>query len=155
MKRIFLPLFIAAIVVSACGKDDSAPSENRTQILVSAPWKYDTAGIDADGNGEIDTAIPSNMLESCELDNTIKFNADGTGVVDEGPTKCSDSNPQTANFTWSFNTSQNVITFSNSIFPGLTGPVDVRSITHDNLVLSKQVEVGFPIPVTVIVKLKH
>lgn len=155
MKKILLIPATALVVLFACGKDDEGTAGGNMQVITSSSWKYDTAGIDADGNGEIDSPLPGGLIQNCDRDNTIKFNSDGTGVVDEGASKCNANNPQTSNFTWSFNNAQNEINFSDTVFNGLTGAVQIRALTNTSLVLSKNVNVGLPILVPVVVRLKH
>ena len=155
MKKTFLISTVALFVIFACGKDDDGTQMSNMQVISSASWKFDTAGIDADNNGQIDSPLPPGLIQNCDRDNTIKFNNDGGGIVDEGATKCDPNAPQTANFTWAFNNAQNEINFSDTVFNGLTGAVKIRELTNSSLVLSKQVSTGLPLLVNVLVKLKR
>ena len=154
VKLLFLALF--ALSVYSCSKDDDDDDPvTNVELISSSAWKFDTAGIDANGDGTIDAPIPDDMLESCDTDNTILFRTDGTGTIDEGPTKCDDANPQSVGFTWAFKNNETVINFTDTLFGGLTGDVTIRRLTSSELELAKQVNVGLPIEIPVIVRLKH
>ena len=156
MKLKLLFFALLAFSVYSCSKDDDddGPVTN-VELISASAWKFDTAGIDANRDGTIDAAIPEDMLESCDTDNTILFRTDGTGTIDEGATKCDDSNPQSVGFTWSFKNNETVINFSDTLFGGLTGDVTIRRLTATQLELAKEVNIGLPIEIPVIVRLKH
>lgn len=153
MKRILIAISVIT-VIAACGKDDDGAPQTNRQLLTASVWKYDTAGIDLDGNGEIDNAIPNGYILPCHKDNTILFKDNETGEVNEGPLKCNQTDPQTANFTWSTNNNQNVINFSDTIFGQISGDVTIKKITASELVLTKQISVG-PITAPALIRLKH
>jgi hypothetical protein len=144
-------LLIAAPFIS-CKKGNNAPT--KTELLAKAAWKYDNAGLDMNRDGTADAPVPPGFLQACDLDNTITFNSDGTGIVDEGGTKCNGTNPQTAPFTWSFKDNEQVINFSNAIFGGLNGDVKAKTINDNQLELHKEINVSSTI-VNVIIFLKH
>jgi hypothetical protein len=50
---------------------------------------------------------------ACELDDFMKFQADGTLVVDQGPTKCDLAAPQTATQTWRFARNETELVYDN------------------------------------------
>ena len=110
MKRLkFTSLIIAAVsstmFLGACKKDDK-PSKTKAQLLAQGTWKFDKAGIDADKNGTIDQDSPP---DACSADNFFTFSSDGTGVMDEGATKCDGADPQTVPFTWVLKNNDTVI----------------------------------------------
>ncbi len=154
MKQIILAacVVVVAISFSACKKGGGS-AKTKTDLLVQAAWKYDNAALDADRNGTPDAPVPPGFLQSCDLDNTITFNANGTGVVDEGGTKCVSTNPQTAPFTWGLKDNEQIITFTNIAFGGLNGDVKLKTINETQLELHKEVNIGTI--VNVIVYLKH
>lgn len=143
---------VAAVVGTACSKDSGGASN--TDLITSAAWKYDTAGIDVNSDGFIDTGVPPGYLNNCDKDNVLTFKSDGTGTVDEGPSKCDPANPQTAAFTWAFTGSQ-TINFPTAILTGISGDVTLLKLTSTELHLSKSVSIGGPVPVNVVVHLKH
>ena len=156
---MFRNLFLIALgiaVFASCSKDDDSKGEpTKTQLLTTVPWKYDTAGIDANGDGTIDTALPDGTVEDCDKDNTFTFQADGTGTADEGPTKCDPTNPQTMTFNYSLNSNATIINFPDTVISGISGDVTIKELNATRLVLTKAVEIGLPIAVNVVVELKH
>ena len=155
MKQ-YTPLLLAVICIfPACKKDDSS-SGSKTELIASAAWKYDKAMADMNKDGTFETPIPSGYLESCEIDNLITFKKDGTGIIDEGPTKCDAGDPQTTAFTWTFTNNETTINFPSAVFTGLTGDVKLVTLTSAKLQLQKNdVDVGFSSTVNILVDLKH
>lgn len=152
MKQIFFAICVCLLALPFAGCKKSK-SKTKTELLTQSAWKYDNAGLDADRNGTVDAPVPPGFIQACDTDNTITFNSNGTGIVDEGGTKCNGGSPQTAPFTWSFKNDEQVITFSNAVFGGLNGDVTVKTINENQLELHKEVNVGMV--VNVIVFLKH
>jgi hypothetical protein len=154
-RNLFL-IALAVAVFASCSKDDDSDGEpTKKQLLTTVAWKYDNAGIDANGDGTIDTPLPDGTIEDCDKDNTYTFQPDGTGTLDEGATKCDAANPQTVPFNYSVNSDVTVINFPDTVISGISGDVAIKELTATSLVLSKSIEIGIPIPVTVVVELKH
>ncbi|HSB91823.1 MAG TPA: lipocalin family protein [Flavitalea sp.] len=156
MYRKLMIFSLCIAVLASCSKNDDNDKEpTPSQLLTNVAWKYDNAGIDANGDGTIDTALPDGTIEDCDKDNTYTFMDDGTGTMDEGATKCDGSSPQTVPFNYSLNSNGTVINFPDTVISGISGDVSIKKLTATQLVLSKSIEIGIPIPVTVVVELKH
>lgn len=158
LKMSMKPTVLALLFVCAfagCSKDDSGNGPTRTQILIGGAWRFHDAGIDVDNNNTIDAPIPDLVLEDCDLDNTFTFRNDGTGFYDEGATRCDPADPQTAEFGWSFTDNDQKITLTQIDFGGLEATFDVRAINEQRLLLSQSVDVGLPVPVTVLLDFRH
>ncbi len=160
MKALSLFAFLfALLVLGGCQKDDSSGStpKTKTELITSSAWKYNDAKIDTDNNGTGDQPIPAGFVEACQLDNTITFTSNGSGSIDEGPTKCDDADPQSLPFTWSFTSNETMINFSSAVFAGIGGDFKIVSLTETELIISQQVSVlPPPLPtVTVIASFKH
>ena len=160
MKSLsFSILLVSALVSGGCQKEDSSsPStKTKTELLTSSSWKYNDAKIDTDNNGTGDQAIPAGFVESCQTDNKITFTSNGSGTIDEGPTKCDAADPQTLPFTWSFTTNETMINFSSALFAGIGGDFKVVSLTETDLVISQQVSIlPPPLPaVSIVATFKH
>lgn len=152
----FLPLIAFSLLVfSACSKDDDKDSENRMQLITSSSWKLNSAGIDGNNDGTAETPLPDGTLEPCETDNLFTFRSDGTGTADEGATKCEESDPQSTEFSWSFSNNQQAVVFNDAIFTGIDGEVKILALTSSTMKLSKELDLGLPVPITIIVELKH
>lgn len=159
-KVIFLPLLAMALFTVGCSKDndddDNGQSE-RMQLITSAAWKYDNAGIDLTGDEVGDFPVPESLLGDCDKDNVITLKADSTGTIDEGLTKCDPDDPQTVNITWEFKNNETVINVPQNIFGGVSGEVKIKTLTATKLTLVKVVPISDPTPgtATVVLDLKH
>ncbi|RZK14168.1 MAG: hypothetical protein EOO56_25510 [Hymenobacter sp.] len=131
-KLLFVLGAIAAL--GACKKDsETAPATgSRTDLLTAKPWQATTVNISLSG-----IPIPSGQfISACQLDNTYKFNADKTLVIDEGATKCNTTDPQTTSGTWAFaNTDQTKLTI---MVPGsvFNGDFDIKALSASTLQLN-------------------
>ena len=154
MKYYCFILSLCVLVV-ACDKDeDNAPT--KTELLTSSSWKYDNAGVDIDNNGTIELPFGTGTLPDCLIDNIGTFNSNGTGITDEGPTKCVPTAPQTTTFNWSFQNNETMMNITGSGFAGLSGQFKVLDLTNARLSLSKDTMMaGFPTSVGLILNLKH
>ena len=156
-RRVFVSCLCAALLIAAgCKKDDSS-GENKLQLITSAAWKYDTAAIDFNRDGTAETPLPPGFLAACDLDNTVTLNADSTGMVDEGATKCDAGDPQTVAISWSFKNGETVINIPDTIYGSISGDAQIKTLTATKLTLIKEVTIDDPFPATVnvIVDLKH
>jgi hypothetical protein len=151
--KYFILIAATCFLFGACKKSSSGPSN--TELITSATWKYESGGLDPDKNGTIDVTIESlNIIPGCLLDNTGKFNSDGTGINDEGATKCSTTLPQTTPFGWSFLTNETILNITGSGFAGLGGQFKIRELSSVKLSLTKDTSIsGFS--TTLLVNLKH
>ena len=118
--------------------------------MTKAVWKYDTSGINTTMGTTVQ--IADTTITPCEKEYTYQFNADSTGVMNEGALKCSPTDPQTTPFTWSFNTPKTDL--QASINPILAGGVNIISLTDSSLVLYKDSTL-FGVSFRYIISLKH
>ena len=142
------------LVFTQCKKSNDTNA--KSGLLTSAAWKYKEGGLDLDNNGSGETPIPAGTLQACDLDNTLTFKADNSGVVDEGATKCDATYPQSTIFKYTYNSSTNVINFSTAIFAGISGDAQVLELTATQMRVSKAISLtGSPIQLTVVITLAH
>lgn len=155
MKKLSLFLLLGIALLSNNCKKSSSGNSNTTLLTTSA-WIYDTGGIDADNNGTIDSPFPAGFIQACEVDNLISFKSDGSGVIDEGATKCNTTDPQDRSFVWSFK-NNNTLNIPDSIYGVPGGDLKINTLTSTKLELEKQVQITSPITTTVyaIIDLKH
>lgn len=118
MKKITLIIAaLALITISSCKKDEETAKTN-TDHLTASPWKMTkmtiNPGIDF-GNGILVTDLYA-FQEACSKDDTEKFNVGGTGVTDEGATKCDPTDPQTSSFKWAFASNESKLIFDGDTF---------------------------------------
>jgi hypothetical protein len=155
----FKTLACVLLVTAAfsCKKSsDDAPAKSKTEYLTQKPWKVQDAGIDANANGSIDAGESTkNMMDACELDNTITFKSDKTSVVDEGGSKCDAGDPQTAQYTWSFDANETNLTTNDPVITALSnGTAKVLALDDNTLKLSVNGSIG-PISVVYLLVLQH
>lgn len=145
-----------SITLSGCSKDDDddTPPQTKTELLISSNWKFEKA--EAALAGDV-----SSEIEACVKDNLLTFSASsgtatsGSGVIDEGPTKCDNSNPQTRNFTWEIINNGATLRSSTVLFAGGSTDFTIVTLNSTNLVLSQQMTFD-PFPATTVtVTLKH
>ena len=113
MKYVLLVLTLGITLLS-CSKDHGDDAAKK-DALTTGTWKLTgyMTDYDKDGTYEEDSYA---ILAGCEKDNIYTFQADGTEIVDEGPTKCIANNPQTRTFTWSFNDNQKELQLGTSTY---------------------------------------
>ena len=159
MKLNIAALFILMnmVLLTSCEKsNDDNNEKTKTELITASVWKYDNAKIDLDNNGTGDMNVPDGVIEPCQTDNTLTFFANGSGTMDEGPTKCDAGDPQTSSFTWSFTSNETVITFTGAIFAGVGGDFKIITLTETDLQLSKvMTDPGSGTSYTVIASFKH
>jgi hypothetical protein len=158
MKLRILTLAVLVFALASCKKSSSPDdettggTESKASLLSRATWKFDHAGIDFDGNGTIDANMPAGTLKSCEIDNTVSFNINGTGVVDEGATKCNGGTPQSAPFTWRFSHDETSLNVSTAVIAGMSGDVKVLSLGKTQMSIERVVNLGSSVNVIVFMK---
>jgi hypothetical protein len=160
MKRLLSGLaLLTALYLISCSKggDDNGGNDAQMDLITSAAWKYDTAGIDLSGDGNIDQALPDGMVDDCERDNVITFVDNGTGTVDEGGSKCDINDPQSTPLTWQFKNNGKVLNIPDTLYGKFTGDADIKALTATKLKLKKTVHITDPITmdVDVVIELKH
>jgi hypothetical protein len=140
------------IALSNCSKDGSSGPASKTELITKQAWKIDKSGIDLDKNGAIDT---EDTWDACELDNTFLFKTDGSGVFDEGATKCADLDPQTSSFTWLFKTNETILSGVITQL-GFSGDANISILNDTTLEVYKDISIeGIPVPIRYIIRLKH
>jgi len=158
MKKYALTALAIGFIIYGCKKDDDDKdvTKERVQFITSSSWKYDTVGIDTNKDGKPDQPLSGFTVEQCDKDNTITFKSDSTGVLNEGATKCSSTDPQTTPFTWYFKEKGTILYTPDQVFgAGISGDFKVGEITTSRLRVIK--DVSFPVvgTYTLVLDLKH
>jgi hypothetical protein len=145
-KAIIVAMVFIGFATVACKKDKT---ENKTvtkaDLVASTTWSIDTIGFDMDKNGTIDSEVPGGF-KPCEMDNTIKFNKDSTGIFSEGALKCDSADPQEIPFTWLLKQNDSVINIQGNLPGEMKGDINILTLSNTNFVLSKPITVTFPVP---------
>jgi Lipocalin-like domain len=141
-KKHFLSVIILSCLMIAntgCSKDDDdnpAP-KTKTELITTGTWKFSDAKV----NGVSVAAF----LQTCQKDNILTFLAAGTGTAAEGASKCSASDPDSAPFTWIFETNETVLFVSTPFFTGGSSTFTIVSLTETQLVVSQTITLsGIP-----------
>lgn len=151
--RIFILTVLLFAFYSCSKKGSSVTATSKTTFLAQQSWKFDNAGADPDKNGTIDVNL-SSQIPACATDNTLTFSTNGSGVSDEGATKCSAGAPQTSPFTWSFASNETMMNITGSAIAGAGGQFKVLAVNGTLLSLSKDTVLA-GINSAFIVNLKH
>jgi hypothetical protein len=152
MKKIYVPV-VACILFAACKKDGNGGDSEKKKLLTASAWVYESGGLDMDKNGTVDFSFDG-LLPACILDNKGTFKSDGTGVTDEGNTKCDPAADQTTPFNWSFMNNETQLSLSGGGFAGISGIMTIKTLTTTRLTLSKDTTV-MNFPASLLVNLKH
>ncbi len=139
---------LLSILFFACKKNsvsNNNPSKTKTDLITASLWRFDNAtmaGVDVSG-----------YFNDCEKDNTVTFVSNGTGTIDEGPTKCDPGDPQTTSFNWAFQNNETTIHTTTPLFPG-TGDFKISTLNETQLSVSRDTVIA-GLSQTFTVNLKH
>ncbi|MEO6313364.1 MAG: lipocalin family protein [Chitinophagaceae bacterium] len=129
----FIFLLVTAV---ACSKNNDTPPvaapKSKTIIITQSAWKIQSVGVDANKDGVVETDITM-LVQACKLDNRYTFKTDGTGSMDEASAKCSDTDPQTQPYTWTF---KNTETILSGTFSFSNGDATIVSMNETSLVVA-------------------
>lgn len=135
--RILSCLTVTALVltISGCQKEETSSSDRpKTELITDGNWKFSKA---------ISSGINvSAFIDDCFKDNIVSFQVNGNGQLDEGTTKCDNSDPQTVAFTWNLINNETVLHVSAPLFSGSNTDFELAGLNETELVVSQQVELG-------------
>ena len=144
-----IPAFLSLLILAAsCKKSspDKPADKTNTEIIVQSSWKFD--------NAKVAGTDISSLLDDCDKDNTVTFSSNGSGIVDEGTSKCDPLDPQTVDFSWNFLNSETTLYASAPLFPGGNGNFTIISLTGTQLVLSQDIDISGSMQ-NAVITLKH
>ena len=148
MMKTLLFSCCAALVLFSCKKDEK--SKTKTELLSNGSWHVTAYTVDPpidwDGDGTDESNVYP-VIEQCIKDDHTTFFANGTGELDEGPTKCDPSDPQTIPLTWAFDQSESQLIVQSIQY-------QIESLTESQMVL-KEIEVVSSVTVTHTVTFGH
>ena len=106
IKQLIFLYLLLLTTFSACKKEEKNNTASKTDLLTDGRWQMTAYtlsppfDINYDGTPDADGLA---AMEPCVRDNLFIFKKDGTLEIDEGPTKCLSSDPQTKETTtWAF-----------------------------------------------------
>ena len=109
MKRIILVTTVILFTITiGCKKDDDDIAASKKEILINGSWKINAAVSDEDGDGTYET---NNYLDfdACSTDDYYIFHNDGKLEINEGPSKCDLSDPQTISLNWQLANNETIL----------------------------------------------
>ncbi|MEZ5031200.1 MAG: lipocalin family protein [Saprospiraceae bacterium] len=133
-QLLTISILATALTMGACKKDDD--SKSARDILIEGKWDVTSAKVNP-GIEIFPGVVISDLLideDPCDADDLTIFNADGTSTIDEGPTKCDPSDPQTYNNgSWSLSSDEKQLTID---IDGEEITFNIASISDTQLVLT-------------------
>src|SRR5690348_7425622 len=115
MRTLIIPasLVAAALAFTACEKSTSPGTGSGPDVLYGKKWK-----VTAEAWSPPITVLGMTIgdvyatREACDKDNFVTYSANGTSVMDEGPTKCDPDNPQTTSTKWTLSADGKTMTMT-------------------------------------------
>ncbi len=156
MKIIYSYLLLTLFLFIACSKKNNGsntpPEKTKTDFLVASSWKFEKAT--ASGVGDV-----SAQFSACVKDNILSFTAtaakSGSGIIDEGASKCNDADPQTMAFTWTLTANDTQLVTSKALFEGGSTEFTIVTLTATSFVVEQTLTIA-PYPATTVtLYLKH
>lgn len=134
MKKIlFYFLFLAPVtfLLTSCGDDDPVLTNSD---LILGTWSLTAATIDPPPF----TTGPDLFAtyDACDKDDLLTFESGDAVKLDEGATKCNDSDPQTITGTYAFNPDETILTHT---LDGTTVSLDVTTLDANTMVLVEKI----------------
>jgi hypothetical protein len=142
MKPNKTALFILAIVfIASCSKEYDGPMKS-DELLTASAWIPISQTISPELILLGDT-IRDLLQNNCSKDNYTVFNSNGSGYVDEGPTKCKSFDPQRSTFYWHIASDlvQTYLVLSkDSNFSQLLGDFTIIQLNEQTLIYERVVD---------------
>lgn len=90
--------FLLLLIAFPCCKKQLTELENRTNILTTGTWRITASTLRTIlGTSDVYATYPD-----CRKDDYRHFNNDGTAELNEGPSKCNGTDPQSRLIQWKF-----------------------------------------------------
>lgn len=144
-SKIATLLLFTAASLSACKKDKDEP-KSRTALLTEKAWLYVDYGRDDNNDGVL--SKDESYVESCEVDDSFKFNTDGTLVEHDNTTRCDASDPESNTMKWSFQNNETELLLSTNRL------IKIKKLDETTFECTSE-EVGFPDEPKIITIFKH
>jgi len=143
MKKFSTYLVLATLGLAAVGcsdkKDDAAPT--KTALLTAKTWRNTDVKVSG-------LSVYAILIDACQKDDLLKFNADKTLTYNNGTVKCDSSEPATQTGSWALLTNDTQLTITDPDGDATTGTI--TSLTSTSLVVTANEDLtgsGTPLPV--------
>jgi hypothetical protein len=145
MKNQLLSAIACGILLfAACKKDDTTPNNNnnnntsKKDLIVGGKWQWTGLAMVYSNNGKDSLVDAWSEVKDCDKDDSYTFATDGTGIVEENATKCSDD-PQTENITWKLINNETQVEVTDDKGPSI---LTIIELTATKAVYDQRVSVG-------------
>ncbi len=106
--RILTLFFFFSICMMSCKKSSTVEVSKNLELISRQSWKLTSLRISTNNGPWVDGLA---TLSPCQLDNLTIFHSDYTYTLDEGQTKCNNTDPQVIqNGSWSFSAGETKLT---------------------------------------------
>jgi hypothetical protein len=142
--KIATLLLFTTASLSACKKDKDE-TKSRTALLTEKEWFYVEYGSDNNNDGILSKDEVS--IEDCEVDDSYKFNTDGTLLDKENAIRCT-SGSDTKTLTWAFQNNESEIILSTGRL------IKIKTLNETTFECSSE-EIAYPDDSKIITIFKH
>jgi hypothetical protein len=122
MKKLLLASMALCLTIAACKKDGGGGTTtppSRQDTLTSGKWRLVAVNARATIGTVDSTYNIYPFIDTCDRDNYVIFNKDGSVTNDAGPQKCATTDPQTSpGGTWKLNGGNDTLTMQGGTLPG-------------------------------------
>lgn len=158
IKILSLICAISLLFISSCKKDKDdnnavtpaptpAPVLTKKELLTGKYWKLTAMTVTPAYEVSPGVFVTDyySTLQGCAKDNITFYTSNGDYIINEGPTKCQASDPQTVSGTWNFNVPETTITVLQSGTPaGTTIGGEYTIVQLDATTFKYTVDLSFP-----------
>lgn len=121
-SKILFFYIVGFLMVWSCDNKDKIEV-----ISIVGTWNQVDLKTDEDGDG-----VFTSVIDDCQLDNTMIFDQDETYIIDEGASKCHESNPQTSLGTWILSENNTLLSLTDET--GNTIETEILELTDTKLI---------------------
>jgi hypothetical protein len=149
--KIATLLLFTAASLTACKKDkdeEKQPEKEKTrmELITQKAWLYVDYGKDDNKDGIL--SKEESYVEACEVDDSFKFNTDGTLVERDNTNRCDPSDPESNTLKWTFQNNDTELTLSTNRL------IKIKLLNDSAFVCTSEV-IGYPDAPKIITIFKH
>jgi hypothetical protein len=108
-KTFFYSLAFVTFSFVSCEKDNTSQTESKTDILTKSSWKFETFGVDTDG----DFILTGNEIgiNACDMDDVFTFSKNGILAHNFGADICASGGSSILEDSWQFYSDETFISY--------------------------------------------
>ncbi|UOQ54409.1 lipocalin family protein [Hymenobacter cellulosivorans] len=133
--RLFLLVFVVLGLGAGCKKEKT---DLKAALLTGKNWQITAIAITSTGS-QTGTVDGYALLQPCEKDNYLRFSSDKTLVLNEGASRCPDTEQQSAG-SWDARSDYSTLTIQLNRYSRIAGiQMDIVTLEENQLVLKSTV----------------